>query len=147
MPGRGSIIDESYGSDFYLFSYETFITPTNFYTLDLTSFDIHPFFTNSDLLKKANYNPDSFDVSFQTCLSDDGTYIPMTLISAKGSLEGPRLTHLYSYGGFGKSQMPKFNMKNQFFFEKLKGIYAIAHVRGGSEYGEEWYRAAIKEKK
>jgi prolyl oligopeptidase PreP (S9A serine peptidase family) len=41
--------------------------------------------------------------------------------------------------------MPKFNLKNKFLFDNLQGLYAIAHIRGGSEYGEEWYRAAIKE--
>jgi prolyl oligopeptidase len=75
--------------------------------------------------------------------SKDGTKIPMFLIYKKGvKLDGKNPTMLYGYGGFNISQQPNFIGATASFI-KRGGVYAIACLRGGSEYGENWHRAGM----
>lgn len=79
--------------------------------------------------------------------SKDGTKIPMFITQKKGTpLNGQNPTFLYAYGGFNVSRIPEFRIDNLPFYES-GGIYAVANIRGGSEYGEEWHRAGMLEKK
>ena len=79
--------------------------------------------------------------------SKDGTSIPMYLIHHKGlELDGNVPTLLYGYGGFNVSLMPRFNARAVVWAE-LGGVYAIANLRGGSEFGECWHRAGMLENK
>jgi len=74
----------------------------------------------------------------------DGTQIPMTLAYAKGlKLDGHNPLLLYGYGGFGIPTLPKFNPALIAWLER-GGVYAIANIRGGGEYGETWHRQAIR---
>jgi prolyl oligopeptidase len=73
----------------------------------------------------------------------DGTRIPMTLVSKKGiHLDGMNPTLLYGYGGFGISLLPRFDATRLVWLER-GGIFAVANIRGGGEYGEAWHRQAI----
>jgi len=79
--------------------------------------------------------------------SKDGTKIPITITYKKGiRLNGKNPTILYGYGGFNISIKPSFNVKNAIWLEQ-GGIYAVANIRGGGEYGKEWHDAGIKMKK
>ncbi len=76
--------------------------------------------------------------------SADGTLIPLSIIHAKNvKLDGNRPTHLIGYGAYGISFDPFFNPVWLAWLER-GGVIAVAHVRGGGEYGEEWYRAGYK---
>jgi prolyl oligopeptidase len=66
----------------------------------------------------------------------DGVDIPLTLVHRNKILGSvPILTHLYAYGGFGTIQKPSFDKNNLLLWDNLGGVYAVAHVRGGGEYG------------
>ena len=79
--------------------------------------------------------------------SKDGTRVPMFLTHKKGlKLDGNNPTLLYAYGGFDVSLTPSFSTSALFWIES-GGIYALANLRGGGEYGEEWHQAGMLEKK
>ena len=79
--------------------------------------------------------------------SKDGTKIPITITYKKGiRLNGENPTILYGYGGFNISIKPSFGIKNAIWLEQ-GGIYAVANIRGGGEYGKEWHNAGTRMKK
>ena len=79
--------------------------------------------------------------------SQDGTRVPMFLVHRKGlERNGDNPTLLTGYGGFNISRTPFFSATNFPWFE-AGGVYAVANLRGGGEYGEEWHRAGMLEKK
>jgi len=79
--------------------------------------------------------------------ADDGTEIPISLVKRGDTpLDGSAPTLLYGYGSYGISQTPGFRAHRLVWVEQ-GGILAVAHVRGGGEYGDEWHRAANLERK
>jgi prolyl oligopeptidase len=79
--------------------------------------------------------------------SKDGTRVPMFLTYRKGlKLDGSNPTFLYGYGGFNVSVTPEFSVQEIVWMER-GGIFAVANLRGGGEYGEEWHQAGSKLKK
>ena len=79
--------------------------------------------------------------------SKDGTRVPMFISMKKGTvLDGANATILYGYGGFNVSQTPSFSPANLVWME-MGGVYAVANIRGGAEYGKEWHEAGTLERK
>ncbi|MBN2682822.1 MAG: S9 family peptidase [Bacteroidales bacterium] len=79
--------------------------------------------------------------------SKDGTKVPMFLVHKKGiKLDGTNPTLLYGYGGFNVSRTPGFSIGNIVWLEN-GGVYALANIRGGGEYGKDWHEAGTKLKK
>ena len=79
--------------------------------------------------------------------SHDGTLVPLSIVHRKGiKLDGTNPTILYGYGAYGISQTPSFRPQYLAWFER-GGVFAVAHVRGGGENGEEWYKAGFRETK
>jgi prolyl oligopeptidase len=79
--------------------------------------------------------------------SKDGTKVPINLMYRKGTkLDGSAPTMLYGYGGYGISETPSFSASRQVWLEQ-GGIYAMAGIRGGGEYGDAWHRAGNLTKK
>src|SRR5262249_21383984 len=71
----------------------------------------------------------------------DGTMIPLSIVYRKGvKLDGSNPTLLKAYGAYGITQEPGFDPKNLAWFDQ-GGVIAVAHVRGGGEYGEDWHVA------
>ena len=82
--------------------------------------------------------------------SKDGTKVPMFIISAKASPSPPPApvpVHLYGYGGFNIALTPSFAVSRLIWMQQFQGIYVVANIRGGGEFGEEWHKAAVKDKK
>jgi prolyl oligopeptidase len=73
--------------------------------------------------------------------SKDGTKVPINILRRKGTpLDGSNPALLYAYGGYGHSMRPVFNFEHRLWFDR-GGIYVVANIRGGGEYGEEWHLA------
>ena len=84
---------------------------------------------------------DDIEVRSETAVSKDGTKVPLTILLKKGTkLDGTAPTLLYGYGGYAISQRPGFAVRRRVWFDQ-GGIYAIAHVRGGGEFGDAWHKA------
>lgn len=103
----------------------------------------------SELFRKADvkFDPDKFVTSQVFYESRDKTRIPLFIVHKKGlELNGRNPTLLYGYGGFNAAMQPYFRSSLIPLLEN-GGVYAMACLRGGSEYGENWHRAAMFEKK
>lgn len=132
---------EDEGEEFF-FGFTSFLVPHNIYRLDLISGQIV-------LFKKAegDVNTDAFDARQVWYSSKDGTQVPMFLIHRKGlKLNGNNPVMLYGYGGFNVNETPVFQ-KSIVPFVENGGIYAIANIRGGGEFGEKWHEAGKRDKK
>ncbi|HJV22153.1 MAG TPA: prolyl oligopeptidase family serine peptidase [Holophagaceae bacterium] len=96
---------------------------------------------------KVAFNPADFEVKQVFYPSKDGTKVPMFLVHRKGiHLDGRNPTLLYGYGGFNVSLTPGFSVSRMVWLE-MGGVYAMPNLRGGGEYGLEWYDGGRKEKK
>lgn len=94
-----------------------------------------------------DFNPDDYESKQVFYSSLDGTKIPMIITYKKGiELNGKNPAILYGYGGFNISLRPYFSITTAVWLE-MGGIYAVANLRGGGEYGKEWHDAGIKMKK
>jgi prolyl oligopeptidase len=112
------------------------------YRLDLDSGKTAPFKHSKVAFDVSNY--ETKQVFYK---SKDGTRVPMTLSYRKGiKLDGSNPTLLYAYGGFDISETPQFAPTTAQWMQ-MGGIYAVANIRGGSEYGEEWHQAGMRAKK
>jgi prolyl oligopeptidase len=103
----------------------------------------------SEVYKKPNVDFKSEDYESKQVFytSKDGTKIPMIITHKKGiELNGKNPTMLYGYGGFNISLTPSFSIANAVWLEN-GGIYAVANLRGGGEYGKKWHNAGIQTQK
>ena len=129
-----------YKRQFYTFS--SFATPPSNFRYDLITGD-------STLLRRAgvDVDPEKFEVKQVFYASKDGTKIPMFITHKKGlKLDGNQPTLLYGYGGFNIPLTPSFSISRVAWME-MGGVYAVANLRGGGEYGEEWHQGGTKLKK
>jgi prolyl oligopeptidase len=121
------------------FSFTNYITPVTIYKLD-------PKTGISEVHKKpiVAFNGDDYESAQIFYNSKDGTRIPMIITRKKGTLlTGKNPTILYGYGGFDISETPGFSIPVALWLE-TGGIYAVANIRGGGEYGEKWHLAGTK---
>jgi prolyl oligopeptidase len=103
----------------------------------------------STLFRKTQvkFKPEDYEVKQVFMASKDGTKVPIFLTYKKGLvLNGGNPTLMYGYGGFNIPTTPNFNPSVVFFLEQ-GGVYATVCMRGGSEYGEEWHKAGMVDKK
>lgn len=122
---------------FYMIT--SYTLPTTICQLDLKTF-------KSTVWKqpKLQFDPQDFVVEQIFYKSKDGTKVPMSIIYKKGlNKDGKNPTVLYGYGGFNVSLMPNFVLRKIPFLEQ-GGIYAIANLRGGGEYGKDWHKAGTQ---
>jgi prolyl oligopeptidase len=124
------------------YSFTSFITPGTIYRYDMNS-------GRSTIFRqpKIDFDPSQYETTQIFYPSKDGTKIPM-FITRKGNLKSdpsiPAL--LYGYGGFNISITPGFSVSKLVWME-MGGTYAVANLRGGGEYGEEWHQAGMKQNK
>lgn len=124
---------------------ETFYAFTS-YTYPTTVFRYDVATGQSSVWKapKVDFNPADYETKQVFYSSKDGTKVPMFITHKKGlKLDGSNPTHLYGYGGFNISLTPSFSVANLVWME-MGGVYAVANLRGGGEYGEEWHQAGTK---
>lgn len=124
------------------YSFTNYITPGSIYKYDLKD-------GTSKLYVKPeiDFNPANFESKQIFYTSKDGTKVPMIITHKKGlKLDGTNPTILYGYGGFNISLTPSFSITNAVWMEQ-GGIYAVANLRGGGEYGKKWHNAGTKMQK
>jgi prolyl oligopeptidase len=94
---------------------------------------------------KTSFDFQSFQAKRYETVSIDGVMIPYIVISKKEHSDQPRPCLLYGYGGFENTMLPNFlGLYGKAWLEK-GGIYVIAHIRGGCEYGPDWHRAVLQQ--
>jgi prolyl oligopeptidase len=124
------------------YSFVDYVTPPTIYRLDLKTGA-----TKLYRQPKPPFDSAPYEIKQAFYPSKDGTNIPMYLVYKRGvKLDGSNPTLLYGYGGFGISMLPRFDSTRIAWLER-GGIFAVANIRGGGEYGEEWHRPAIREHK
>ncbi len=144
LPGIGSV--NGFGGkrsdkiDFY--SFTNYKTPTSIF-----SFDVETGVSKLYWQPKIDFNPNDYESKQVFYSSNDGTKIPMTITHKKGlKLNNKNPTILYGYGGFNISLNPSFSIANAVWLE-LGGVYAVANIRGGGEYGKKWHNSGTKMQK
>ncbi|HEX3595607.1 MAG TPA: prolyl oligopeptidase family serine peptidase, partial [Polyangiaceae bacterium] len=99
------------------------------------------------LSPKLTFDPGKFEIEQVFTTSKDGTRIPIFLVHRKGLVrDGASPTYLYGYGGFNISLLPMFN-PDVIEWLDMGGVYAVATLRGGGEYGKAWHEAGMKQNK
>ena len=127
---------------------ETFYSFQNF-TTPSTIFQYNAETGKSQVFKQAEvaFDPSQFETRQVFYESKDGTRVPMFITVKKGlKLDGNRPTLLYGYGGFDISITPRFSVTNLAWVER-GGVYAVANLRGGGEYGRDWHEGGMLDKK
>ena len=144
LPGLGSVVGfggkRTDRETFY--AYTSYTDPTAIYRYDVAGDRSERVFAPQIRMDKSAL--ESTQVFYR---SKDGTRVPMMLTAKKGTpRDGSAPTILYGYGGFDISLTPAFSSAVLVWLE-MGGIFAVANVRGGGEYGEAWHRAGMKERK
>ena len=138
--GVGGLIEVG---DRIVFRQTSFVAPAAWMSYDPTS---------GAMKKTALFNTSPVDFSDieavrEFAVSKDGTKVPVNILRRKGTkLDGSNAALLYAYGGYGHSMRPFFDFENRLWFDR-GGIYVVANIRGGGEYGEEWHLAGNLTKK
>lgn len=126
-----------------LYSSQTYIRPATYYRFDPATRTS----TETDLTVTTPANLSDMEVVREFATSNDGTRVPMSIIRPKGiRLDGQNPVLLTGYGGFAVSERPSFSDSRCLWLEQ-GGVYVVANLRGGDEYGEEWHSAGKLTKK
>jgi prolyl oligopeptidase len=145
QPAIGNVFSASGREDSseLFFAFQSFTVPPSVYRYDLNS-------GASSLwasVEAPSIDPSAYEVRQEWYGSKDGTKIPMFIVSKKGlEKNGKNPTLLTGYGGFNVSNNPAFK-RDVYLWMEHGGVYAVANLRGGSEFGEDWHRAGMLEKK
>ncbi|MDF7809192.1 prolyl oligopeptidase family serine peptidase [Pontiellaceae bacterium B12219] len=141
--GTLSMISADDFSDRFFLTYESMLTPRTLYFSDA----MHSELTKAKSLP-AFFDAEKYRVEFQEAVSKDGTKIPYTVVLSKtAKLDGSNPTLLYGYGGFEISLQPHYSPVMGTCWLAEGGIYVVANIRGGGEFGPKWHQAAQKENK
>ena len=142
-PGIGTAgFSSSEDTDEVFYNFTSYTTPGSIYSYDMAT-------GKSKLFWKPNvkFDSDRYITEQVFYTSKDGTRVPMFITHKKGmKLNGKNPTLLYAYGGFNISLTPSFNV-NRIPFLENGGVYVVANIRGGAEYGDKWHRDGTKMKK
>ena len=144
LPGIGSVdgISGKRGDPDFYYTFTSYLYPTAVFRYDLKR-------ERNEAYKspKIDFDASRYETRQLFVTSKDGTRVPMFVTGRKGMpLDGTNPTLLYGYGGFNVSLTPAFSPATLVWLE-MGGVYAVANLRGGGEYGEEWHLAGTKERK
>lgn len=124
--------------DDVLFHVETYLSPAAWHRLDAQTGHS----TNTSLVEHSSIQFDDVEVTREFATSRDGTKVPVVILHRKGiQLDGQNPALLTGYGGYGVNLTPRFAGPMARIWLDQGGIYAIANLRGGGEYGDEWHKA------
>lgn len=124
------------------YGFTSFTYPYTIFEYDVASGESKVFYQPD-----VQFNPEDYVAEQVWYPSTDGTKISMFIVHKKGiKLDGTHPTLLYGYGGFNIDLTPSFSVSNIILLEN-GGVYAMANLRGGGEYGQEWHKAGMKMKK
>jgi prolyl oligopeptidase len=144
LPGLGSVsvIDGQWNSSVVCFSYSSFQAPTTFFSY---------FLDTGKLVElsapKVPARLREVEVEQVWYSSKDGTKVPMFIVHKKNFVKNDDgAVLLYGYGGFNWAQLPTFSPEEAAWVER-GGVYAVANIRGGNEFGEAWHKAGSLAKK
>ncbi|WCM41482.1 prolyl oligopeptidase family serine peptidase [Flavobacterium sp. CBA20B-1] len=144
LPGLGTasgFSDKKDATELY-YSFTNYITPGTIYKMNIAA-------GTSQVYQqpKVKFNSSDYESKQVFYTSKDGTKVPMMITYKKGTkLDGTNPTMLYAYGGFNVSLTPSFSVANAVWLEN-GGVYAVANLRGGGEYGKKWHNAGTKMQK
>ena len=142
LPGLGNagVFGTSDVNDNFFVNYTDFLTPSSIYLV-----------RDGKTLELAKQSPEYFDttgmkVAQHEAVSKDGTRIPYFLVMPRGyEADGQNPTMLYGYGGFEVSMQPQYSATVGTSWSERGGVYALANIRGGGEFGPKWHQAAMQE--
>jgi prolyl oligopeptidase len=139
--GTVSVISSDEASDDYFFSFSNPVTPSTLYHGD--GMTITPIKKQKDY-----FNASGMVVEQYEAVSKDGTAVPYFIVHREGmELNGKNPTLIYGYGGFNISEQPTYSSVTGIGWLEQGGVYVIANIRGGGEFGPAWHKAALKEKR
>jgi prolyl oligopeptidase len=144
FPTLGSVtaLDSEWENNEAFYTFTSFAQPPTSYRYEISSGQQEVWARN-----KAPVDPSQFEVKQVWYASKDKTRVPMFLVYKKGlKPDGARPTLLYGYGGFLVNETPAFRADAVIFAEH-GGVFALANIRGGGEFGEKWHRAGMLENK
>ncbi|MGB5847374.1 MAG: prolyl oligopeptidase family serine peptidase [Ignavibacteriaceae bacterium] len=139
--GSISITTADDNSDSYFFTYNSFLIPTSLYFVSADNGEITKVKSLPEFFDRSKFEVEQFEAA-----STDGTLIPYFIVHAKViELDGTNPTLLYGYGGFEISMRPRYSATIGYAWLERGGVYVIANIRGGGEFGPKWHQAALKE--
>lgn len=144
LPGLGTAngFGGNHDDQFFFYTFSSFTFPPTIYKYDIAT-GVSTVFRQPEV----SFNPNDYETKQVFYPSKDGTKIPMFIVHKKGlKLDGTNPTMLYAYGGFNISSLPGFSSSLIPWLEQ-GGVYALANLRGGAEYGEAWHQAGMRFKK
>ncbi len=144
LPGIGSVggVSGKKEDKTGFFTFTSFTRPATIYELDTESLGWKIFRKPS-----VDFDSDAYETVQEWYISKDGTKVPMFITKKKGlAMDGKRPTLLYGYGGFDISITPSFSLTKVPLLEN-DGIYVVANIRGGGEFGKKWHEAGTLDRK
>jgi prolyl oligopeptidase len=149
LPAIGNVFSLSgrYDRKEIFFGFQSFTVPPSVYRVDLTDALTDVKSALWAKVEAPSIDSSAYDVQQVWYTSKDGTKVPMFVVGKKGiERNGKNPTLLTGYGGFNVSLTPSFN-RSMYLWMEHGGVYAVANLRGGAEFGEDWHRAGMLEKK
>jgi len=148
LPGLGTAtISTEWNRSEAFISYTSYDAPRTIFATDLSKAALGAADLKVWATTKIPSSLSNFTVELKRATSKDGTKVPMFIVRRKDlKLDGTNPTLLYGYGGFNVSLTPAFNPTIVPWLEQ-GGVYVVANLRGGGEYGEEWHRDGMQAKK
>lgn len=149
LPGLGSLAGAggNWDSDEMFFGFQSFTVPPSIYRVDLKKAGAEPRPSLWAKVEAPSIDSSAYEVKQEWFASKDGTRVPMFIVHKKGmTRNGSNPTLLTGYGGFNVSLTPAFS-RSAYVWLEHGGVYAVANLRGGAEFGEDWHRAGMLDKK
>ena len=145
-PGMGAVAEREHAGAFggakddkMFIAWTSFLQPTQILQYDFATGETQPVFEAT----APSFDPDRFETRQAFCPSADGTKVPIFITCKKGlDLNGDNPAIMYAYGGYSFSQTPRYREWLPVWLEN-GGIFVVANIRGGGEYGEAWHRAGM----